>query len=59
MTTEEFERGIQILNYRNRYRVVRRQHDYLLKGLIYIQLPGKTRLTKLTGSKPNTHRSGG
>ncbi|MCB9458674.1 MAG: recombinase family protein [Anaerolineaceae bacterium] len=59
VTTEEFERGIQILNHRNRYRVVRRKHDYLLKGLIYIQLSGKTRLTKLTGSKPNTHRSGG
>ncbi|MBZ0278712.1 MAG: hypothetical protein K8I60_21370, partial [Anaerolineae bacterium] len=59
VTTEEFERGLEILARRNRHRVVKRKHDYLLKGLIYIELPGKPVSVKLTGSTSNTRRSGG
>jgi hypothetical protein len=44
---------------RGTYRVVRRRHDYLLKGLIFIALPGEERLRKLTGSTSNASRSGG
>ena len=59
VTTEEFEKGLAILARRHAHRVVRRRHDYLLKGLIYIALPGDERLRKLTGSTSNASRSGG
>lgn len=59
VTTEEFERGLEILAQRNRHRVVKRKHDYLLKGLIYIELSGKAKPVKLTGSTSNASRSGG
>ncbi|GAB4526730.1 MAG: hypothetical protein OHK0046_43750 [Anaerolineae bacterium] len=59
VTTEEFERGLEILAKRNRHRVVRRKHDYLLKGLIYIELSNKQKIVKLTGSTSNSSRSGG
>lgn len=49
VTTEEFERGLEILARRNRYRVARRRHDYLSKGMIFIRLPGEQRYRKLTG----------
>lgn len=59
VTTEEFERGLEILAHRNRHRVVKRKHDYLLKGLIYVELPDERKPVKLTGSTSNTRRSGG
>ncbi len=59
VTTEEFEQGLAILAHRSRHRVARRKHDYLLKGLIYVQLPDKTQPVKLTGSTSNTHRPNG
>jgi hypothetical protein len=37
VTTEEFERGLEILAERMSYRIVKRRHDYLLKSLIYVQ----------------------
>lgn len=58
VSTEEFERGLEILGYRNRHRIAKRRHDYLLKGLIYyIQNNGNQ--VKLTGSTSNTYRRGG
>lgn len=59
VTTEEFERGLAILARRNQHRVVKRKHDYLLKGLIYVELPEEPNLVKLTGSTPNASRPGG
>jgi hypothetical protein len=59
VSTEEFERGLEILASRNRHRVARRRHDYLLKGLIYIALPGQPKPVKLTGSTSNASRPGG
>ncbi len=59
VSTEEFERGLAILARRVEHRVVKRKHDYLLKGLIYIEMPGEEKLYKLTGSTSNTRRSGG
>lgn len=59
ITTEEIERGMEILARRSRHRVVKRKHDYLLKGLIYVELDESHRVVKLTGSTSNTYRSGG
>ncbi len=59
VTTEEFERGLEILAKRTRHRIAKRKHDYLLKGLIYVQLPDAREVVKLTGSTSNTRRSGG
>jgi DNA invertase Pin-like site-specific DNA recombinase len=59
VTTEEFERGLEILARRSLYRVAERKHDYLLKGLIYVELDGEEKLVKLTGSTSNASRPGG
>ena len=59
VSTEEFEHGLTILAHRIKHRVPKRKHDYLLKGLIYLQRPGDKKLRKLTCSTPNTGRSGG
>lgn len=59
VTTEEFERGLAILERRHQHRVVRRKHDYLLKGMIYYDYEDERGLVKLTGSTSNTSRSGG
>jgi DNA invertase Pin-like site-specific DNA recombinase len=59
VTTEEFERGLAILEKRNEHRVVTRKHDYLLKGMIYYDRPNGGGLVKLTGSTPNPRRPGG
>jgi DNA invertase Pin-like site-specific DNA recombinase len=59
VTTEEFEKGLAILERRQSHRVVRRRHDYLLKGLIYVASPGEESLHKLTGSTSNASRAGG
>ncbi len=58
VTTEEFERGLEILERRIRCRLAKRRHDYLLKGIIsYIGYDGYE--VKLTGSTSNTYRSSG
>ncbi len=59
VTTEEFEKGLEILGRRQAHRVARRRHDYLLKGLIFIALSGEERLHKLTCSTSNASRKGG
>ncbi len=59
ISTEEFEQGFDILARRSRHRVVKRKYDYLLKGMIYVELPNETKTVKLTGSASNTHRPGG
>ena len=58
ITTEEFERGLTILERRNTHRMVRRKQDYLLAGLIYYQ-GTKGKQIRLTGSTSNAGRSGG
>jgi hypothetical protein len=59
VTTEEFEQGLAILAARQKHRksggVV---HDYLLRGLVYVELDDG-RVLRLTGSTPNAGRSGG
>lgn len=59
VTTEEFEQELEILAFRSRHRIANRKHDYLLKGLIYLQQPYNTNVVKLTGATSNTHRVGG
>lgn len=59
VTTEEFERGLQILTYRSRHRIAKRKHKYLLKGLVYVQQNKSAKLTRLTGSTSNTGRVNG
>ncbi len=59
VTTEEFERGLAILERRYVQRLAKRKHDYLLKGLIYFELGGDRELVKLTGSTSNVGRIGG
>jgi DNA invertase Pin-like site-specific DNA recombinase len=58
VTTEEFERGLAILERRNRHRTPRFKQDYLLTGLVYFS-NGQGRLTRLTGSTSNAGRAGG
>jgi DNA invertase Pin-like site-specific DNA recombinase len=58
VTTEEFERGIAILEERNRSRAAKRKRDYLLKSIIgYMDANGNE--WKLTCSTPNASRPGG
>jgi hypothetical protein len=58
VTTEEFERGLAILERRSRYRAAKRKHEYLLKGIIsYIDADGNK--WKLTCSTSNAGRAGG
>ncbi len=59
VSTEEFERGLAILEQRDRKRGRERRHDYLLKGLIYYSAPDTQDLTRLTCSTSNASRSGG
>jgi len=59
VTTEEFERGLEILAYRDRHRSAKRRHTYLLKGLVYIEDENTGKLVKLTGSTSNANRKGG
>ena len=58
VTTEEFERGMAILNKRNMDRCPRRKHEYLLRGLVYLQEPHATPV-KLTCSFSNANRRSG
>lgn len=59
VTTEEFERGIAILEQRDLKRGRERRHDYLLKGMIYYDAPGTQGLIRLTCSTSNVSRAGG
>jgi DNA invertase Pin-like site-specific DNA recombinase len=65
VSTEEFERGLAILARRNKNKIAKRKHDYLLKGLIFLTAHPKDptqpgdKLYKLTGSTSNPGRSGG
>ncbi|MEP6989110.1 MAG: recombinase family protein [Chloroflexota bacterium] len=56
VTTEEFERGLEILARRNQNRSVRRKQDYLLKGMIYYRSDEDNTLIHLTGSTSNAGR---
>lgn len=65
VTTEEFERGLEILEKRSQHKFAKRKHDYLLKSLIFLTAspvdptqPGD-KLYRLTGSTSNAGRSGG
>ncbi len=58
ISTEEFERGLAILERRNNHRMVRRKQEYLLSGLIHYR-DSEGKLTRLTGSTSNAGRSGG
>jgi len=59
VSTEEFEQGLEILARRSRHKVVKRKHEYLLKGLIYVELQDDAKLVKLTGATSNPYRSSG
>jgi DNA invertase Pin-like site-specific DNA recombinase len=59
VTTEEFERGLAILEQRDLKRGRERRHDYLLKGMIYYDAPGAQGLIRLTCSTSNASRAGG
>ncbi len=59
VSTEEFERGLEILERRNQNRKVRRKQEYLLSGMIYYSPSGNGNLTRLTCSTSNAGRSYG
>ena len=59
VTTEEFERGLAILDKRNQKRVPNRKHDYLLRGLVYYRDVEQERDIRLTCSTTNSSRSNG
>lgn len=58
VTTEEFERGLAILDKRDQKRGRRRRHDYLLKGLVYFHNE-ENQLIKLCCSTSNVSRATG
>lgn len=59
VTTEEFERGLEILARRNQNRNPRCKQDYLLKGMIFYSKNGGGNLVRLTGSTSNSGRPNG
>lgn len=59
VTTEEFERGLEILAFRDQHRIAKRKHDYLLKSIVYLQLNNKSEQIILTCSTSNANRPGG
>lgn len=59
VSTDEFERGLAILDQRDLKRGRERKHEYLLKGLIYLEAPNNTGLVRLTCSTSNASRIGG
>ena len=59
VSTEEFERGLEILARRRRHKIAKRRHTYLLKGKIYFADPQSGALVKLIGSTSNVNRKGG
>ncbi len=58
VSTEDFERGLEILAGRDVKYGRKRKHDYLLKGLIYYEKPSGD-IVRLSGQTPNASRSGG
>jgi hypothetical protein len=58
VTTEEFERGLKILEQRDQIQGRKRRHDYLLKGLVYYERPDGE-IAKLSCSTPNSSRPSG
>ncbi len=59
VTTEEFETGLDILTKRVEHRTSKRKHEYLLKGLVYLEDDRNSTLIRLTGSTPNARRPKG
>lgn len=59
VTTEEFERGLEILACRNQKRDARRRQDYLLKGMIFYCKSEGSSFVRLTGSTSNAGRTNG
>lgn len=58
ISTEDFERGLAILDKRTKHRTYRRRQDYLLAGVVYHQ-DADGNLVRLTGSTSNAGRSRG
>ncbi len=58
ITTEEMERGQEILARRNMHRSVRRKQVYLLQGMIFYQPETDKKPVRLTCSTSNASRSG-
>lgn len=58
VTTEEFERGLEILARRSQNRDARRRQDYLLKGIIFYS-KNESSFVRLTGSTSNAGRTNG
>ncbi|NJO82528.1 MAG: recombinase family protein [Blastochloris sp.] len=56
VSTEEFERGLAILEQRSHKPMPQKKNFYLLQGLLYLQMPGGE-LVKLTCSRPNSSRT--
>jgi DNA invertase Pin-like site-specific DNA recombinase len=59
VTTEAFERGLDILVRRNQHRIIRCKQAYLLTGLVFFQPADDGHLIRLTGSTSNARRAGG
>jgi DNA invertase Pin-like site-specific DNA recombinase len=59
VTTEQFERGLEILKKRMRNKAPRHRHIYLLSGLIYCDCPQLGKQLRMTGSTPNSGRESG
>ena len=57
VSTEEFERGLAILDRRNRSRDQKSKNFYLLTSLVYLE--DDAHEIRMTGSTPNSGRSGG
>jgi len=57
VSTEEFERGLQILERRNKCRDQKSKHFYLLTSLLYLEEDGMA--YRMTGSTPRANRKGG
>lgn len=59
VTTEELERGLEILAKRGQRTIRQRTHEYLLSSLIFLEYPEDKRLIRLTCSTSNPGRGGG
>jgi DNA invertase Pin-like site-specific DNA recombinase len=59
ISTEEFERGLEILKRRVEHKTPRRRHFYLLSGLVYYVCPTSGKQKRMTCSTPNASRSSG
>lgn len=59
VTTEEFERGLAILDKRNKKRTPNRRHFYLLRGMVYFYDNCTNSHIRLTCSTVNSSRANG